>query len=246
MKRTSLCCLGLAVLLASGVTAVFAEPVGIFEDHQDIFLTYDRLGADGGAEYDAASDTYTIWGSGWDVWDADDAFHFVYSQISGDFMLDAVGAFIVEQTTNYDAQDWIKIMLMARQDLDPDSVNYTTRIRKDGQFSWQLRPEKGENGSSTPGEERVVLGLNSDGEGLNLPEWNMRLERVGNALTAQYMDETGAWVQLGAVQEVPMDDPLYVGIGVCSHDAGQVCYTTITNVKLTPISTSVTDWEIFE
>ncbi|MGC9330214.1 MAG: hypothetical protein ACP5I1_21435, partial [Candidatus Hinthialibacter sp.] len=228
--------------LLVSATIVVAEPVGDFENHQDIYLTYDRLGADGGAEYDAASDTYTIWGSGWDVWEADDAFHFVYSQISGDFTLDAVGDFIVEQTTNYDTQNWIKIMLMARQDLDADSVNYATRIRRDGQFSWQMRPEKGANGSSTPGEERVVLGP----DGLNLPEWNMRLERVGNTLTASYMDETGAWVQVGAAQEVAMNDPIYVGIGVCAHDAGQVCYATITDVELTLKSSNVTDWEVFK
>lgn len=244
MTKRSLWVMGLCAILGLSIPAAYSEQVGMFENHQDIYKTYDRLGADGGATFDAATDTYTIWGSGWDTWSTDDAFHFVYTTISGDFTLDAVGEFIVDKTTNYASQDWIKIMLMIRQDLDALSMNYATRIRKDGQFSWQERQTMNNTtGVSTPAAERVVLGPSS----LNLSVWNMRLQREGTTFTCWYQDASGKWIVVGQPQTLAFVDPVLVGIGVCSHDAGQVCYTKVSQVKLTPVGASaVTEWELFE
>lgn len=236
--------MGMIAVVCFGLSSAYAGPLGIFDDHKDIYTTYDRLGADGGATFDAATGTYTIWGSGWDTWSTDDAFHYVYTTISGDFTLDAVGEFIVEKTTNYATQDWIKIMLMIRQNLDALSMNYTTRIRKDGQYSWQERQTMNNTtGVSTPAAERVVLGPSA----LNLPVWNMRLQREGNTFTCLYQDAAGKWVAVGQPQTLEFADPVYVGIGVCSHDAGQVCYAKVSQVKLTPAGASdVAGWELFE
>lgn len=244
MSKKMVWVMSLTAVLGLSAPNVYSEQVGLFDDHLDIYTTYDRLGADGGATYDAATDTYTIWGSGWDTWSTDDAFHYVYTTISGDFTLDAVGEFIVDKTTNYASQDWIKIMLMVRQNLGAVAMNYTTRIRKDGQFSWQERQSEGNtSGVSTPSGERVVLGPTS----LNLAVWNMRLKREGTTCTCWYQDAAGQWVSVGAAQTLEFVDPVYVGIGVCAHDAGQVCYTKISSVKLTPQggSSAVSDWELF-
>lgn len=215
--------------------------VGIFEDNVDIFMDYDRLGADGGVEYDAATGVYTMWGSGWDVWDVDDAFQFMYVTLSGDFALEATSEWDWERTTSTD--DWIKVMLMARQDLDHDSVNYATRIRRDGQYSWQQRPEKGGGGNSTPSGERVTLGE----AGINLDTWHMRLRRSGDVFTTYFLNADGEWQQIGQPQTLAMEDPILVGIGITSHDIGTLAYAWVSNVALTTAgSSSSENWELYQ
>ncbi|RJP26031.1 MAG: hypothetical protein C4527_16090 [Candidatus Omnitrophota bacterium] len=192
--------------------------VGIFDGNMDI--DSGRLGAVGSASYDAASDTYTVNGSGHDIWDAADNFHFVYKQISGNFILTAdVGI-----SGGLATQDWIKSMLMARQDLTPGSVNVGTRVRRDGQYSLQWRTVANDTNSkgSTAAALRVV-GLNGA---------RQQLIRIGDTFYCLYQDPAdGQWKEIEH-HDVPMVDPIYVGLAVTAHDEGQIATGTFTNLEL--------------
>ncbi len=205
------------------------EPLGIFDDHVDI--DNGNLGAAGSATYDTASDTYTIDGSGDDVWNEADAFHYVYKEWSGDFSLTAD----VTIDGGDPGQDWIKSMIMARQDLTPGSANITTRVRRDGQFSTQWRPVADAGGASTPGDFRVT-GLNPA---------RQRFVRSGDMFSTYYQDTDGSWVQVHEATELVLADPILIGFGVTAHDTGQIATGTFSNVELSA-GTPVLNWELFE
>src|SRR5207248_253154 len=57
-----------------------AAPVGTFAGHQDI----GPIAAAGGATFDAATGTYTVNTSTYDIWDTSDSFHYVYKPLVGD------------------------------------------------------------------------------------------------------------------------------------------------------------------
>jgi uncharacterized protein YbjT (DUF2867 family) len=62
-------------LLACGaVGSHAASPVGLFEDHADVGVVLHA----GSAEYDASRRSYTVSGSGENLWAAADGFHFVW------------------------------------------------------------------------------------------------------------------------------------------------------------------------
>lgn len=233
---------------------VFDIDSPIFDHHMDVYSTYDRLGADGGAEYDADNDTYTVWGSGWDIWDSDDAGHFLFTQVSGDFELIATGEFDVDRS-DPPHDDWFKLMLWARQNLSAGSVNYGSRVRAgnvptldEGQFSYQLRLEQ-DGGSSSEGADRVMLGAE-----LGLEEWTMRILREGDQFSLYYLEDfgpqAGEWVEVQAnfrdTQVVPMEDPIFVGLGVTAHEAGAMVTGNFWNVELIsegPVS--VSEWTLY-
>ncbi len=87
-------------------------PVGIFEDHADVGTALHA----GSVEYDAAKRTYTVAGSGDNMWFASDAFQVVWKKVSGDVTLTADISFI-----GAGAEAHRKAILMIRQNLDADS-----------------------------------------------------------------------------------------------------------------------------
>src|ERR1700690_788419 len=65
------------------------SPVGIFDNQQDIGFVKQA----GSSLYDEVTQSYTIKGSGANIWFNEDQFHFTYKKISGDFILTADFAF---------------------------------------------------------------------------------------------------------------------------------------------------------
>src|SRR5690349_15626847 len=76
--------------LAQQSTAMVSAPVGIFESHGDVGTVLHE----GSVEYAAAKPSYTIAGSGENMWFASDAFQFVWKKMSGDLTLTADIAFL--------------------------------------------------------------------------------------------------------------------------------------------------------
>ncbi|MBD3267279.1 DUF11 domain-containing protein [bacterium] len=228
---------------AGSVILTMPAPEGdpIFDLHADIYDTYENLGADGGVEYDASTGTYTMWASGADVWNEFDQFHFLFTEVNGDFTFQARGEWDFEAHST-STNDWIKMMLMARDNLSPGSPNFATRVRRDGQFSWQYRENQDASSSSTPGDDRITFG----NIGILEDEWLMRLDRVGDVFTTMYWDPIDkAWVQVGDAIERVLENPIYVGLAMTSHEAGAMQYATFSDVEL-EAQTAVWDWMLME
>ena len=88
-------------------------PVGMFEAHNDV----GKLLHQGTTEYDATAKTYTITGSGNNMWMTEDDFQFAWKKMSGDVSVTADISFY-----GVGGNAHRKGVLMIRQSLDADSV----------------------------------------------------------------------------------------------------------------------------
>jgi TolB protein len=165
------------------------------------------------ATYDAAKGEYTITGGGANLWAASDAFYFVWKQTSGDFALTAdirwIGASAAEHR---------KAVLMVRQSLDPGSPYADAVSHGNGLTSLQFR------GAAHEQTYEVVAA--EDGR------TRLRIVRKGSRFT-MYFGKPGEDLKpAGPVEFIGMKDPVYVGLGVCSHVATTLETAIFSNVQL--------------
>jgi Tol biopolymer transport system component len=201
-----------AVLLLALVTMAPAQTgnsaLGIFETQQDVGVNP----MSGSAVYNAANGEYRITGGGANIWAATDAFHFVWRRITGDFTLTADVQFIGQGVVAHR-----KAVLMARQELTPDSAYADVALHGDGLTSLQFRP--------APGAETQEMRST-----MNAPT-RISLQRRGSSFTA-FVAKDGEKLAATATEEVNLPVSVYVGLGVCSHDAGVLETAVFTNVSL--------------
>jgi TolB protein len=196
--------------LSTVVSGQLAGPVGIFESHADVGTVLHA----GSVEYDAAQHTYTIAGSGENMWSVADAFQFVWKKVSGDVILTADAGFLT--TTGNEHK---KAVLMLRQSLDAGSVYADVALHASGLTSLQFRDEKG----------AATQEIQSN---LSAPK-RLRIARSGDyvymSLSADNVDPhvAGGWLR------IPLHGDFYVGLGVCSHDKDAVEKAVFSNVELT-------------
>jgi Tol biopolymer transport system component len=185
-----------ALILFAVTTAAPAQqpPVGIFETHADIGTTPKP----GSATYDPTSSEYRVTGGGANMWAGVDAFHFVWKKVDGDFDLSAAVTFL-----GTGAEDHRKAALVVRQSLDPNSAYADVALHGDGLTALQFRP--------VPGAETSEVR-----SPVNAPQF-LRLVRHGAQL-AMSVSKNDAVTSSGPVT-IDFIGPVYVGLGVCSHDA---------------------------
>jgi TolB protein len=168
--------------------------LGIFEAQADIGLTPKP----GTATYDTATSEYRVTGGGANMWAGVDAFHFVWKKVDGDFDLSAVVAFV-----GMGAEDHRKAALVVRQSLDPKSTYADVALHGDGLTALQFRP--------VPGAETSEVR-----SPVNAPA-HLSLARHGAQLTMSVGKTDDA--TLSGPVTIEFKGPVYVGLGVCSHDA---------------------------
>ena len=105
------------------IQAQTAAPVGIFESHGDVGTVLHA----GAVEYDAGKKTYTITGSGENMWSVADAFQFAWKKMSGDVSLTADISFLTKTGNEHK-----KAVLMLRQSLDGDSFYADVALHASG------------------------------------------------------------------------------------------------------------------
>src|SRR5512135_3853452 len=102
-----------SLMVWSGVRQLRAQSadgsVGLFTDHGDVGTVLHA----GSVDYDASAGTYTIAGSGENMWFNNDSFQFVWKKVSGDVTLNADISFIGPGGNPHR-----KAVLMIRQSLD--------------------------------------------------------------------------------------------------------------------------------
>ncbi len=108
--------------------------MGNFEAHGDVGTVVHP----GTTEYDAATKTYTIMGSGNNMWMGEDDFQFAWKKMSGDVTLSANISFL-----GLGSNPHRKGVLMVRQTLDADSVYVDAALHGNGLTALQYRDEKG-------------------------------------------------------------------------------------------------------
>jgi TolB protein len=214
--RTNYVILALACLCLPVNAAPIAGALGIFEGHSDVGSVLHA----GSVEYDAAKRTYTVAGSGENMWFAADAFQFVWKKVSGDVTLTADISFI-----GAGGEAHRKAVLMVRQSLDADAPYADVARHGDGLTSLQARDEKGVNTTEVQSATKAPTRVRIAKRGDYFYMWTVTEPRPsGSGEDLQFS---------GGSMRVPLHDPFYVGLGVCSHNKDVVEKAVFSNVDLT-------------
>jgi len=193
----------------SANTASSANAAGIFESHGDVGTVLHA----GSVDYDAAKQAYTIAGGGENMWSVKDAFQFAWKKASGDVTLTADIAFVGKG-----AQEHRKAVLMVRQSLDEDSAYADVALHGNGLTSLQYRDEKG-------------VATHEIQANVSLPK-RLRLVKRGAYFSMWLADENGQFQLASGSMRIALQEPFYLGIGVCSHDANVVEKAVFSNVSV--------------
>lgn len=182
--------------------------LGIFENHLDVGKPVNQ----GFVNYDSENQTYTIGGSGTNMWAEQDQFHYLWTTLQGDFILRAEVRFNGKGVDPHRKVGWI-----VKNDLETNTAHVNATVHGDGLTSLQYR-------KVTSGNTMEVVSTDS------FPTV-IQLERRGSTFimsTASY-GEAFTSVQLDTMQ---MDNEAYVGLYVCSHNPDIVETAVFRNVRI--------------
>lgn len=169
------------------------------------------VGVAGSAAY--SQGTFTVKGSGADIWGSADAFHFVYVTVSGP------GELIARVTGLQNTHPWAKAGIMVRRSQLPDSANLMVMATPTQGTGLQSRAANGSSSSYVPGPYWTP------------PLW-LRIRRSGDVITGFASLNGTTWTMLGT-QSIPMSDPILVGMAVTSHNNSVLNTATFDNVSFT-------------
>jgi TolB protein len=179
-----------------------------FEGHTDVGSVQPA----GSYEYDQEQQIYTIASAGANIWGNHDDFHFVWRRLRGNFIVTARAAFLGAGANPHRKLGW-----MARTSLDTGSPAVSAALHGDGLLSLQFR--------QTPG--RPTEEVRSPLSGADV----IQLERNGSTyiMSAARFGEPLNTVQ---VDEIDLDEEIYVGLFVCSHEDKVVEKAAFQNVRI--------------
>ena len=153
-------------------------------------------------------------GAGSDIWGTADGFQFYYQQLSGDGTV--IGR-LVNMPTSGDTSSWAKAGLMMRNDLTPGSMN--AYVSLDSAHGQRFSVRTAENGiSSRTGNANTTI-----------PYW-FKLTRSGNTFTGYSSLDGVTWTEVASPATIPMNDTIYVGVGVTNCDASSTITTIFDNL----------------
>ena len=201
------------LLITVALGAVVALPqtnaLGVFTNEGSVGQTPPGCKA----QYDASKGEYRITGGGANMWGAADAFYFVWKQVSGDVTLSAD-----IQWVGSSAAEHRKAVLIARQSLDPGSPYADAVSHGNGLTSLQFRGARN--------EQTYQIVAAEDGPS------RLRIVRKGSRFTMYFGKPGGELKASGPLEFVTLQEPFYVGLGVCSHVAATLETAIFSNVRL--------------
>jgi hypothetical protein len=148
----------------------------------------------------------TLTGDGTDIWNNSDQFTLAYKTLDGD---GSMTARVVSVGTG--SNTWAKAGVMIRDSLNGGST-----------FANMVITGGGGNGASF--QYRLVADGgcgNSDSTTVLTPPYYVRIERRVNDISAFLSADGKTWRTLGVTQTIEMAAPVYIGLCVTSHAAGE-------------------------
>jgi endonuclease/exonuclease/phosphatase family metal-dependent hydrolase len=169
------------------------------------------VGSVGSTSY--ASGTFTIDGSGTDIWGTTDSFRYVYQPLNGD------GAIVARVTAIENTSPFAKAGVMIRETLNANSAHALLNLKPDGNLEFITRPITGgatdflDSASQPP------------------PAW-IKLTRVGSQVTASRSANGTTWTQIGSPITLAIANTAYIGLVVSAHDNTTLNTSTFDNVTV--------------
>ena len=161
--------------------------------------------------------TYTMSGSGVDIWDTADEFHFAYKVLTG------AGSIIARVESMSNTDPWAKAGVMIRETLDPGSKHAFGCVTPENGVSSQGRLDTGGTSFDT-----------TEG-GITAPYW-VKLERdISGRFTVSHSADGTNWMPVNnsTGTNIQMGSSVFIGLAVTSHNAGAICDAVFTNVTTT-------------
>ena len=197
------------LLILGGMKFSFGQQkIGVFDRNTDI----GPCKTNGFAFYSPEDQTYHLGGSGTNMWFGSDEFHYLWTTLQGDFILRAEVAFNGQGVDPHRKVGWI-----VKNNLNPNSKHVNATVHGDGLTSLQYRREIGAD------TEEII----SPGKNANV----IQLERRGGTFimsTAEY-GEPFTSVEL---DQLALDNEVYAGIYVCSHNPDILETAVYRNVRI--------------
>lgn len=168
----------------------------------------------GGANYFGT--TFTVVGSGADIWNTADEFRYVYQPSSGNCSMQARVA------TQQNTDGWAKAGVMIRESITPGSRFAAVFMTPNNGVTFQWRAST--DGSATA----VTVG------GVTAPRYVRIVRGTSNLFSAYYSSNGSSWTQIGANQTINMASTATIGLTVTSHNDGVLSTATFDTVTATP------------
>lgn len=194
----------------------------IAADPLQYFASADIGNPGAAGSVDIQSGIATIQGSGDDIWNNADNFHYMYIPIEGDGSLTAR---IVNKTNTH---EWAKSGIMLRDALDSNSLNSFIATSAERGIAFQNRLSTGGLTQDQPTDPSNATMPNPN---YTFPVW-LRLTRSGNVVTTYFSTDGSNWTTRGT-ETIPMTGQDYIGIAVTSHNTGVISTATVDNISTT-------------
>jgi hypothetical protein len=182
-------------------------------------VSRDVGNAVGGSAIPLAADGFysgaiQVAGAGTDIWGTADGFQFYYQKLVGNGTV--IGR-LTNMPTGNTVDSWAKAGLMMRNDLTAGSPN--AYIGLDGTNGERFSVRATPNGTS----------VRTGNTTTTVPYW-FKLVRTDNTFTAYSSQDGVNWIQVGSPTNIAMNQTVYVGIAVTSHNPNSLLPTNFDNV----------------
>jgi TolB protein len=176
-----------------------SDTLGIFTQHQDIGHPKNA----GDAQYDKVTHTYSLSGSGYNIWFKRDEFQYLYKVVKGDFTATANFEFKGEKGNAHRKIGW-----MLRANTNEGSIHLSAVEHGDGLTVLQWRSKEGAN-MLDPQEE------------IFFPEKTfevVQLQRIGKRVIMRVGHVGEPLKTVGSHVMPGMPGSALLGVFICSHD----------------------------
>lgn len=187
------------MLFISGNVFAQTDTLGLFEHHQDI----GNPKISGSAYYDKVTHTYTLTGSGYNIWFNRDEFQFLYKKIKGDFTATANFEFIGDKGNNHRKIGW-----MIRESTNESAIHESAVEHGDGLTVLQWRSNLGENMKDPEGE------IFYPDRGFEV----IQMQRIGKRIIVRIGHIGEPLKTLGSHVMNNLSEEALLGLFICSHD----------------------------
>jgi uncharacterized repeat protein (TIGR03806 family) len=196
--------------LAAWINSIVAGALPSPWQHQDI----GSVALAGDATYTTNTGAFTVSGSGADIWNNADEFHFMYQPVNGDCEI------VARLNTITHTFSWAKAGVMIRESLAPGSRNvFNTMTAEEGiEYQWRNVTDGGCNFNQVPS--------------LAAPYW-LRLARTGDVFYAYGSSNGATWTAIPGSVSIPLfASNVLVGLAVSAVNDGALNISTFDSVRV--------------
>jgi len=190
------------------------------DPHKGVFRNNMDIGGPerpGSVLYNETDQSYTLKGSGYNIWFERDEFHFLFNEIKGDFILTANFKFRGEGTEPHRKAGW-----MLRASEEDNSRHISAVLHGDGLTVMQWRDFKGAEMKDP--EDQIF----AKGSGYEI----IQIERSGKIIFMRAAHPGKPLEDIGSYEMENLPDEIIAGPFICSHNPDVTEEVTVWNVRI--------------